>query len=239
MHATARRSRACSSPPPPHPPPSVALRTPPTLPSLPPPCSCIPVIIQDQVHLAFESVLDYDTFALRVAQQDMARLPDILLAVPQERRQQLLAGVAAVWRRFTYTGYKPYGAVQRGIVREYARHSQKQEQEQQGKEQGQEGQQAGSGSKAGEGGSEEGGKGAEHAGQVEEPEVDVEQGDALDTIYSWLHSRIPHTRGRPPQQAQAGGNAQTGGGGSSQQRTEAAPAAAAGAEEAPAEAAVE
>lgn len=34
-------------------------------------CSCLPVIIQDDVQLAFESVLDFDSFAIRIPQKDM------------------------------------------------------------------------------------------------------------------------------------------------------------------------
>ena len=39
---------------------------------------CIPVIIADRVHAVFESVLDIDSFAVRVAEADVPRVMDIL-----------------------------------------------------------------------------------------------------------------------------------------------------------------
>lgn len=64
------------------------------------PRSCIPVIIQDNVHLAFESILDFPAFSLRIPQADMERVPDILLAVPPARVAELQRGLAKVWRRW-------------------------------------------------------------------------------------------------------------------------------------------
>lgn len=51
------------------------------------------------MHLAFESILDFPSFALRIPQADMERVPDILLAVPPEKVAELQRGLARVWRR--------------------------------------------------------------------------------------------------------------------------------------------
>jgi hypothetical protein len=63
------------------------------------PALAAPAPLQDNVHLGFESIIDFSRFAVRIPQADMARVPEILLAIPPERRQQLLAGTAAIWRR--------------------------------------------------------------------------------------------------------------------------------------------
>ena len=63
------------------------------------PCSCIPVIIQDQVEVELSSLLDVSAFSLRVAQADMGRLPEILMAVPQDRIQEMQVALWRVWHR--------------------------------------------------------------------------------------------------------------------------------------------
>lgn len=69
------------------------------LPTLPCLSSCIPVIIVDEVDVSFESVLDYTAFALRIPQADAERLPQILQAIPEERRQEMRRNLARVWQR--------------------------------------------------------------------------------------------------------------------------------------------
>ena len=58
------------------------------------------------------------------------------------------------------------------------------------------------------------------------PECDynVDENDAMETIYAWLHSRIPHTRGPPAEAAQQEPQhaAKKKGGGSKASRKEAA-----------------
>ena len=76
--------------------------------------------------------------------------------------------------RFAYTGYKSYGSVTRRLLDGYA-------------------------SKAGgQGGNSTAGA------SLPEPERDynVDENDAMETIYAWLHSRIPHTRGPQAEAAQ-------------------------------------
>eukprot|EP00884_Botryococcus_braunii_P019032 jgi/Botrbrau1/5812/Bobra.0155s0034.1 len=63
---------------------------------------CIPVVIMDHVDPVFNNVLDWDSFALRVQQRDMLKLPDILLAITDERVAELQAALRNVWARFSY-----------------------------------------------------------------------------------------------------------------------------------------
>jgi hypothetical protein len=44
---------------------------------------CIPVIIQDNVHLPFETILDYDSFSVRIDEGAASHLPHILKAIPK------------------------------------------------------------------------------------------------------------------------------------------------------------
>jgi len=65
---------------------------------------CIAVIIMDNVHMPFESLLQYDRFTLRVAEKDVERLDALLRAVPASRREAMRREMAKVWTRFTYVG---------------------------------------------------------------------------------------------------------------------------------------
>jgi hypothetical protein len=63
---------------------------------------CIPVIVMDNVHLPFESVLRYEAFALRVPEADVPKLDQILRAIPGGRRRAMRAAMRSVWTRFAY-----------------------------------------------------------------------------------------------------------------------------------------
>ncbi|KAL4452535.1 hypothetical protein ABPG75_008197 [Micractinium tetrahymenae] len=69
---------------------------------------CLPVIIMDDVVVSFDSVVDLSAFTVRIAQQDVEKLPEILQAISEERRQEMRAAMARVWNRFTYSSYRPY-----------------------------------------------------------------------------------------------------------------------------------
>lgn len=58
----------------------------------------IPVIIMDGVHAPFESLLDWPSFSLRVAEDDLAKLPQLLAAVPAARVKAMQANLAKVTR---------------------------------------------------------------------------------------------------------------------------------------------
>ncbi|KAG2481857.1 hypothetical protein HYH03_019181 [Edaphochlamys debaryana] len=46
---------------------------------------CIPVIIFDRVHAVFESILDLDSFSVRIAEADVEKILDILKALPERK----------------------------------------------------------------------------------------------------------------------------------------------------------
>lgn len=47
----------------------------------------------------FESILDYDSFAIRIPEKDIDRTIDILLAVPEQKLRAMQAHLARVWHR--------------------------------------------------------------------------------------------------------------------------------------------
>lgn len=64
---------------------------------------CVPVIIQDQVHVPFESLLDMERFSLRLPQSALTQVLATVQAVTPERLQELQAGVAKLWHRFRWS----------------------------------------------------------------------------------------------------------------------------------------
>lgn len=63
---------------------------------------CIPVIIQDGIHLPFENVLKYESFTVRVAEDDIPNLTTILRAINETEVDSMLAAIRGLWQRFTY-----------------------------------------------------------------------------------------------------------------------------------------
>ncbi|CAK9877018.1 unnamed protein product [Sphagnum jensenii] len=63
---------------------------------------CIPVIIQDGIHLPFENVLHYDSFSVRIAEEKLPNLVSILQAINDTEVDAKLAAVRGMWQRFTY-----------------------------------------------------------------------------------------------------------------------------------------
>lgn len=58
---------------------------------------CIPVIIMDNVHGVFESILDWDSFGVRIKEDQVLNLPHILLAYSDEQVRPVCM-VAMVWQ---------------------------------------------------------------------------------------------------------------------------------------------
>ncbi|KAK9858864.1 hypothetical protein WJX84_006175 [Apatococcus fuscideae] len=50
---------------------------------------CIPVVIMDDVHASFETIFDWSQFSLRIAEADIARLPEILGGIRPTRRREM------------------------------------------------------------------------------------------------------------------------------------------------------
>ncbi|KAK9081680.1 hypothetical protein Syun_030898 [Stephania yunnanensis] len=63
---------------------------------------CIPVVIQDGIYLPYENVLDYNSFAVRVREDEIPNLMQILRAFNETEIEFLLANVRMIWQRFFY-----------------------------------------------------------------------------------------------------------------------------------------
>ncbi len=61
---------------------------------------CIPVIIMDNVHAVFESILDWDSFSLRVPENMTEHLPLALQLVPPDRLARMQRNLQLVWHRW-------------------------------------------------------------------------------------------------------------------------------------------
>ncbi|KAL8142927.1 hypothetical protein V2J09_015959 [Rumex salicifolius] len=63
---------------------------------------CIPVIIQDGIYLPYENVLNYESFAVRIREDEISNMIKILRAFNETEIQFKLANVQKVWQRFLY-----------------------------------------------------------------------------------------------------------------------------------------
>ncbi|EFJ04733.1 glycosyltransferase-like protein [Selaginella moellendorffii] len=63
---------------------------------------CIPVIIQDGIHLPYESLLDYESFTVRVAEDKIPELITILRNISNAEVESKLEAVRGLWQRFVY-----------------------------------------------------------------------------------------------------------------------------------------
>ncbi|EFN56537.1 hypothetical protein CHLNCDRAFT_51514 [Chlorella variabilis] len=135
---------------------------------------CIPVIIMDNVHVSFESILDLAAFTVRIPQADAERLPEVLAAVPEERRREMRRALSAAWQKFGYTSYGPYARKVRELQRANAEEAAAARRERQA-----------------EGGD---GDAAPASLPAAVPDLDPAADDAFGTIMAWLHSRIEATR---------------------------------------------
>ncbi|CAI5461545.1 unnamed protein product [Closterium sp. Yama58-4] len=63
---------------------------------------CIPVIIQDGIHLPFENALDYASFSVRIEERDILNMLTKLKAITAEHGSVLQGTVQKVWQRLSY-----------------------------------------------------------------------------------------------------------------------------------------
>ena len=63
---------------------------------------CVPVIIQDDVEMAFEEVLPWHRFALRVRFEDIPILPQLLSRIPASHVARLRRGLGCIWPRMLW-----------------------------------------------------------------------------------------------------------------------------------------
>ena len=152
-------------------------------------CCCDPVcccaVLQDNVDVSFESIIDLSKFSLRIPQADVERLPELLLAVPEERRQEMRRHLALVWQKFAYSSYRPYVKRFREVQKENLRLQREAAAELAAAD-------GGGGSGGGSGGSSGSEPDASLPATVED--LDPAADDAFGTIMAWLYSRIEATR---------------------------------------------
>jgi len=63
---------------------------------------CVPVVIQDDVEMAFEEVLPWRRFSLRLNFSDIPILPQLLARVPAAHVARLRRGIGCVWPRMLW-----------------------------------------------------------------------------------------------------------------------------------------
>ncbi|WOK95473.1 hypothetical protein Cni_G04180 [Canna indica] len=63
---------------------------------------CIPVIIQDGIYLPYENVLNYKSFTVRVQEDDIPNLIQILQRFNDTEIDFMLANIRQTWQRFLY-----------------------------------------------------------------------------------------------------------------------------------------
>ncbi|CAI5480070.1 unnamed protein product [Closterium sp. Yama58-4] len=63
---------------------------------------CIPVIIQDGIHLPFENALDYASFSVRIEERDIPNMLTKLKAITADHGSALQGTVQVVWQRLSY-----------------------------------------------------------------------------------------------------------------------------------------
>ncbi|PIN16686.1 Acetylglucosaminyltransferase EXT1/exostosin 1 [Handroanthus impetiginosus] len=63
---------------------------------------CIPVVIQDGIYLPYEKVLSYESFAVRISEDEIPNLINILRSMNETEVELKLANVKKIWQRFLY-----------------------------------------------------------------------------------------------------------------------------------------
>ena len=63
---------------------------------------CLPVVIMDDVHSLFESIIDWAGFSIRIKEEDISKTVDILLSISPEKLSLMQTSLKKVWHRFRY-----------------------------------------------------------------------------------------------------------------------------------------
>ncbi|KAM7524539.1 hypothetical protein LguiA_014441 [Lonicera macranthoides] len=63
---------------------------------------CIPVVIQDGIFLPYENVLNYESFAVRIREDEIPNLINILRGMNETEVEFKLANLKKIWQRFLY-----------------------------------------------------------------------------------------------------------------------------------------
>ena len=63
---------------------------------------CIPVLLSEEIELAFEDAVDYSKFMIRIRPADVSRLKSLLESVSQHEVRSMQRELEKVWRLFSY-----------------------------------------------------------------------------------------------------------------------------------------
>ena len=63
---------------------------------------CIPVIIMDNVHMPFETSLNYSAFSIRIPERDVEQLDTILRSIDASTKRRMREAMRRLWVRFVY-----------------------------------------------------------------------------------------------------------------------------------------
>lgn len=71
---------------------------------------CIPVLLSEEIELAFEDAVDYSKFMIRIKPKDVSRLKEILESISNHEIRAMQQEMENVWRLFSYgqNGLAPY-----------------------------------------------------------------------------------------------------------------------------------
>lgn len=71
---------------------------------------CIPVLLSEEIELAFEDVLDYSKFMVRVRPKDVSKLKTILESISEHEVGAMQREMEKVWKLFSYgkSGLAPF-----------------------------------------------------------------------------------------------------------------------------------
>ncbi|KAL6758481.1 exostosin-like glycosyltransferase [Haematococcus lacustris] len=106
---------------------------------------CIPLVVMDQVHVVFEPLLDWAAFSVRVAEDQLDKLPQILAGISLQQQATMRRALRQVWHRFAWTRHPllqqdVHKLLQAGLAQQLSRLP---------KAEAQQGTEAGSGAEAG------------------------------------------------------------------------------------------
>lgn len=75
---------------------------------------CIPVLLSEEIELAFEDTIDYSKFMLRVRPKDVSKLKSLLQKISEHEIKKMQEEMEKVWRLFSYgkSGLAPHVILQ-------------------------------------------------------------------------------------------------------------------------------
>ena len=79
---------------------------------------CIPVLLSEEIELAFEEMIDYSKFMVRVHPGDVSKLKSILEAIPEYEVEEMRKEMERIWRLFSYG---PQGLAPQMVMKVLAR----------------------------------------------------------------------------------------------------------------------